>query len=345
MTRGQALAQARKAKSDQKNFAAMPLPGGVPQIKTAKKRVDPPSDLDKMWHFQLCVELPENWFPVDKKTGKLNKAPFPRHYVVPNEGIAWDADFIDDNGSPSPRARKWRYIEGQSSIWVDEQAGLEMFDDKQIQQMLGQSENQIKFEYGQLHVPGIKKLKLAALQVQDSFEGKERQYQPILRAYRLLNPEKQLEKEMTLMDKQYAAEKLARELDTDQIIECAFVMGIDTTDLSNAGISRIRYEFLKKSKYDAANPEGIDWFMGIVKNPLTHVRYAFSTAMAEGLLSESQQPNKLTWAAANSAIMDVNSAGDVVDQLVHKWTDGDELTVKLLQEVENQLYETTEISE
>jgi hypothetical protein len=150
---------------------------------------------------------------------------------------------------------------------------------------------------------------------------------------------------MSLMDKKFLAEKLARECTTDQIIENAFVMGIDVSDLSDAGIKKIRYEFIKKSQYDPQNPGGLDWFTSIVNNPSTHVRYVFALAIAEGLLSYSQQHNKLTWAASNTPIMDILSNGDVVEQLVVKFENNDKLTVDILNEAERQLFETVETPE
>src|SRR6185503_3239099 len=85
-----------------------------------KKKVPVVSEAEKMYHFQLCVEFPQNWKPTDKATGKALTPPYPKHYVIPNEGIAYDEDYVDADGNPAPMTRKWRYIEGQPSIWVDE---------------------------------------------------------------------------------------------------------------------------------------------------------------------------------------------------------------------------------
>lgn len=292
---------------------------------------------DKIYSFQLSRDFPGNWKPTDKATGKSLNSPYPPIYVIPNEGTAYDEDFIDEEGKLSPRARDFRYIEGQPSIWVDEQLSLISSDDKKINDLLGQEHNQLTFRDGKLNVRGIQKLKLSALLIQDAFEGKKIQYNPKLRTYKLNNPEAIASEQIDRMDKEFNAEKLARECELEKMLECAFVMGINIDDQSDSGLKKIRLEFIKKSKYDPKNPGSIDWFTGIVGNPVTHVTYVFSKGVEQGIISDSQQPGKLTWAKANVPIMNISQRGNIVDQLVGRYIDADEKVIKLLPEVEKQL--------
>ena len=300
-----------------------------------KKQTPPPED--KVFNFQLIQEFPHKWMPTDKRTGRALTPPYPHHYILPNSGVAYDEDYKDEDGNLSPRAREWRYIEGQPSIWVDEQPLLQGMEDKAIAKMLGDDRNELKFEYGQLNVRSIQKLKLKALQVQDAFEGKNIQYRPVLRTYKLNNPEKDVREEMTLIEKEYAAQKMAYECTVEHMIECAFIMGIPTDDQSESGLAKIKLEFIKRARYDRENPKALDWFTGILVNPITHVEYVFAQGLSQGILSTTQQMGRLTWSTPNQAIMDINPNGNVLSQLMERYNADDIQTVRLVAELEKQI--------
>lgn len=318
-------------------------PGNVAATKAVAKTFKPRStkpkidEEDKIYEFELVTSTTAGK-PVDKATGKQLEPPYPPRRGWPNEGIAFDEDYKDpETGKLSPRARAWRLIEGQPSIWVDEQDGLAGMDKDQINELLGQPENSIWFINGKLNVRGIEKLKLKALMVQDYFEGKKRQYRVRNRAYRLNNPDAIVVNQMSKIEAEYAAMKKAMDCTTEEMIECAYVMGIDIQDQSEQGINAIKLQFLQKAKYDEKNPKQLDWFIGIVSNPATHVTYVFGEGIAKGIISGTQQYGKLTWAHANTPIMDINSAGNIPDQLVAKYLDDDPKVFKLLAEIEKQL--------
>lgn len=318
-----AMNAARKAKSSQ---------GDVGVVNNFKKNAV--REEDKVYHFQLLQEYPDNWKPKDKASGKPLSPPYPRYYVVPNSGVAFDESYMDEDGKVSPRAREWRYIEGQPSIWNDEQPLLANLDDNAIQKMLGDSRNELKFEYGQMNVPGRHKLRLSALQIQDLFDGKATQYRPVPRIYKLHNPEKEVREEMTQKEKEFAAQKMAYECTVEHMLECAFIMGIPIDDQSEAGLRKIKLEFVKRAEFDPSNPKALDWFSEIVASRLTHVEYTFAQALSNGTLSTSQQVGMLTWTNANSPITDINPNGDTVRQLMDKYNNDDPKIVKLLKELE-----------
>jgi len=318
-------------------------PGNIAATKavasTFRRRTTTPRILeeDKVYEFELIQSYTAGK-PVDKKTGKALGHPYPPRSGWPNEGIAFDEDYKDENGKSKPQARQWRYIEGQPSIWVDEQDGLMGMDKDQINELLGQEENQIWFIDGKLRVRGIEKLKLQALMVQDYFEGKKRQYRVKNRTYRLNNPDAIIADQMSHIEAEYYAKKQAMECTIEQMVECAYVMGIDISDQTDEGIRRIRLQFLQKATFDAKNPKQLEWFTSIVNNPATHVTYVFGQGIAQGIISGNQQLGKLTWAKANQPIMDINSNTNIPDQLVAMYLDDDPKVFKLLDEVEKQLY-------
>lgn len=316
-----------------------PDPVYVSDISVHRRRrsAPRPEEHEKVYNFQLCHSFPPEWKPLDKKTGKPLSPPYPKYRTIPNAGNSYDEGYMDDKGKPSPRVREWRYIEGQPSIWADEQPGLDNYDVKQIQEMLGRDENQLTFYFGQLNVRGIQTLRKAALECQDIYEGKGIQYSQKPRVYRLENPDSIVREEMTAMDKQYLAEKLARELSVEQMLECCFIMGMDISDQTDAGLRRLKLEFLKKAKYDPKNPDSIEWFTGIVNNPLTHIKYVVGQGFVENLISANQQAGRLTWAMANQVIMDLDGNKNPTDYLCGLYFEGDEQVIKLVEELERML--------
>ena len=315
----EAMRKAREAKKAPATFNTREVTQRQPKV----------SEEDKVYVYQLVQEYPNEWKPVDKKNGKPLYPPYPKHFTLPNEGMAFDEE--------TKRARNWRFIEGQPSIWVDEQPELANVDKDEIHTMLGQEENQFHFEFGTLHVRGVEKMKRQALEIQDCFEGKKKQYRPKLRTFRLVNPEVAVDNAMSHLDKQFNAEKMARELTDEQMIECAYIMGINTDDLSDAGIKKIRLEFLTRSKYDPKNPKALDWFTGIIGSPVTHITYVFRKAIEDGELSVTQIPGKLTWSQAGLAIMDIPGESTAVDYLSSLYIEGDEKVIRLVEELEGKM--------
>lgn len=317
-----------------------PAAVGTGTLEAPVKRKEIISDDEKVYSFQLVNEFPRSWKPVDKRSGNQLASPYPPTFQIPNEGIALDEDFVDTDGNVKPRARKWRYIEGLNSIWEDEQTELANMSKDEIYELLGQEQNDLVFKDGKLNVRGVQKLKLQALMVQDTFEGKKRQYNPKLRLFKLNNPDKIVNEQMSHLQKEYAAMKLAHECSDEKMVECCFIMGIGSDDKSDSGIRRMRLEFLQKAKYDASNPkatEALDWFMNIVESPVTHVHYVFANAVKSGILSGDQIPGKLTWAVSRTPILEVNTMGDIPYQLLGLYNDGDRAAIQLFDELEKLL--------
>lgn len=309
-----------------------PRKAGNPNLKkgTGWKLMEP-TDPDKIFEFEL-INTVDQGKPVDRDNDKVLEAPYPHLFTRPNEGMAYDEQKMV--------VREWRYITGQPSIWVDEQESLKDLEPREIHKLLGQSENQIEFIQGKCFVRAVDRLKLHALTIHDTFEGKPTQYRKVNRLYRLINPDKLVQQQLDLGDMEYRASKLAHEATEEEMLYGAFTFGIDVSDLSKEGINKIKAQFRAKAKYNAANPKGVEalqFFIDVMENPLTKIKYIISQGFTQGIISTTQQPGKLTWVAPNSAIMDIDTRTNAVDLLCGKILDHDELAMSTFEQIEQEL--------
>lgn len=294
------------------------------------------NDEQKVYEFEMTRDW-SRYKPVDKKTEKPLGSPYPPVYGLPNEGIAWDADFDNGVGKTKGKVRNWRYIEGQPSIWVDEQPQLENYEKQEIYTMLGQSENQLELRNGKLIVRGMQKTRLHAMMVQDEFEGNEKQYKPQPYSFRLVNPDVQVQIDLTSIQLTYDAMNMAMNCSVEEMLAVCFIMGINIDDITEAGINRIKKEFLLKAQYDPKNPKGIEFFMSVMNNPATRIKYVFSQGLSQGVISINQQPGKLTWAKPNTPALDLVGKIGLIDELTAMVIDKNDKAIKVLEEVEKQL--------
>lgn len=281
-------------------------------------------DPDKVYEFELCVTH-DKAKPVEKTTGKPFGDHYPPLYIVPNSGISLDEE--------TGKARAWRFIEGQPSIWVDEQPALENMDKKDIAVLL----SPLEFKNGKLRVRGIEEMKMKALMVQDCFDGKEKQYQPKNRVYKLLNPDAELTTSLVDAEAEYEAMKRAHETSTEDMLAYAFALGIDTSDQSSTGLKTIRLRFLNEAKTNPAN------FQKVLANQRARIIYTFREAVEKGIISGTQKKNKLTWAENQAEIMDIFSPHDIHGYLAEKYMAKDKTVTKLFDEVSERLALEAEI--
>lgn len=309
------------------------------QLERDPKRKNPKANHiedDKVYEFELIDSYP-GAKPIEKQSGKPITSPYPPMYSVPNEGTAYDESYDNGDMKAKGRARSWRLIDGQTSIWVDEQVSLENLEKQEIYNLLGQPENQLEFKEGKLLVRGIERNKIQALMVQDSFEGKKVQYRTKNRTYRLNNPDLDVSASLDQLDREFEAMKLAMEADDETILRVSYILGINIDDQSETGMRRIRQHFITKAKPDPKTPKSLDLFVSTYNSPLTKLRYVFSQGLAKGIISANQQHNRLTWAATNTYILDVESNGNVPDLLTGMCVDDMPKAMALFEELQNQL--------
>ena len=269
-----------------------------------KKPVQTVSDLDKIYDFEL-IKTYEIYKPEvviitgrnsEKSVGKSDTL-YPPTFAIPNSGLAWD--------EVENRQRAWRFINTEESIWIDEQRDLTSEEEASL---LSNTDNQLEFKKGKLMVRGIEKSKLAALMVQDMYEGKKKQLKQMPPVYRLLNPEAILKNTQDTLDLAWDAESAARSCSSKEMYEFASVLGI-SLEQSEAGV---RKDFIVSAK---SNPA---YFVKHFVNPKNKYQYAFSEAVKNDLISVNKNSGKLIWSESKAEITSVAPNADVAQQLAER---------------------------
>lgn len=288
-------------------------------------------DENKVYEYELCVRH-ESTRPLDKKSGEPLGKGYPPHFSFPNHGTAIN-----------PKTKKpenWRYIEGQSSIWVSDQTEFVDLDRKEINTLLGEDVNQLNFKNGVLTVRGDAAgiLRRTALEVSDYFEGKETPYQqksPLYK-FRLNNPDAIVTDGILQKEKVHKTMSQALDCSVAEMLAVSSLLGIDINDTSDNGLNRIKNAFLDKATYDPRNPKALDFFISVINDPTTKVKYVFSQGFEKGIISVNQQPGKLTWAAPNTPIMDL-AVRKPVEELTGMVIAKDKKVIEIMLEVSKQL--------
>ena len=286
-----------------------------------KKSVQVVDDLDKIFDFEL-IRTYEIYKPEvviitgrnsEKSVGKRDTL-YPPTFAIPNSGLAWDEE--------NNRQRAWRFINTEESIWIDEQRDLTKEEEASL---LSNTDNQLEFKKGKLMVRGIEKSKLAALMVQDMYEGKKKQLKQIPPVYRLLNPEAILKNTQDTLDLAWEAESAARSCSVKEMFEFASVLGI-SLEQSEAGT---RKDFILAAK---SNPA---YFVKHFVNPKNKYQYAFSEAVKNGLISVNKDSAKLVWSESKAEITSIAPNADVAQQLAERAVNKESDILALFEQLSN----------
>jgi hypothetical protein len=286
-----------------------------------KKSVQVVDDLDKIFDFEL-IRTYEIYKPEvviitgrnsEKSVGKSDTL-YPPTFAIPNSGLAWDEE--------NNRQRAWRFINTEESIWIDEQRDLTKEEEASL---LSNTDNQLEFKKGKLMVRGIEKSKLAALMVQDMYEGKKKQLKQIPPVYRLLNPEAILKNTQDTLDLAWEAESAARSCSVKEMFEFASVLGI-SLEQSEAGT---RKDFILAAK---SNPA---YFVKHFVNPKNKYQYAFSEAVKNGLISVNKDSAKLVWSESKAEITSIAPNADVAQQLAERAVNKESDILALFEQLSN----------
>lgn len=286
-----------------------------------KKSVQVVDDLDKIFDFEL-IRTYEIYKPEvviitgrnsEKSVGKSDTL-YPPTFAIPNSGLAWDEE--------NNRQRAWRFINTEESIWIDEQRDLTKEEEASL---LSNTDNQLEFKKGKLMVRGIEKSKLAALMVQDMYEGKKKQLKQIPPVYRLLNPEAILKNTQDTLDLAWEAESAARSCSVKEMFEFASVLGI-SLEQSEAGT---RKDFILAAK---SNPA---YFVKHFVNPKNKYQYAFSESVKNGLISVNKDSAKLVWSESKAEITSIAPNADVAQQLAERAVNKESDILALFEQLSN----------
>jgi len=261
------------------------------------------------WRFKL-VNTFDYLKPKDSKTGLIESNPYPDIYIVANAGVAVDQKTGD--------FRHWRYLFGFKSIWVDEQ---ETLTSKPSKNQIFNEKNDIIFTKGFLRFPKTNKALYEALTTNDAFAGNTNPVNDTPKVYELIDEAKQIQGIRNSADLAFEAESLARTCSVEEMLPIAQLYGFDTNEEPEI----IRTNFILASK---GNPKQ---FMENFNNPKFKVKFAISTAIQRGLITATE--NKLIYNESGKSLFQVNSNGDVAEQIANKVLDGDEIAIKLLEQL------------
>lgn len=265
-------------------------------------------DPEKVYEFEL-IQTYEKYKGTDE-TGAPVGLPYPASVGIPNNGIAYD--------EVKKEKRRWRFLDGVPTIWVDEQeiepTPLELADER----------NQLEFIQGRIRVRGMDQNKLAALMVNDLFEGKKIQAKPVQPLYRLLNPDEAISASLEAMDVAFEAESTARGASEEDMMAYAIAQNMNVTN----GLNALKKDFIMQAK---ANPVH---FLKHFVNPRNKYLMIFTQALANNEISASTLPNQLIWSGNQTVITEVNSAGDVASELADRAIKGEEAIELLFEQLE-----------
>lgn len=281
---------------------------------STKKQPTKTSDFDpnKRYQFQLTQTV-ENALPRDRDTGELVVNPYPPLFFIPSEGVAYD--------SAKDEVRRWRYVYGFNSIWVDEQTKPEP-----TKGQLESERNMIMFREGSLWVNGKDKAKLQALMAQDIFEGNENPLEQKNKVYRLVDNSLVMKKARDVSDEAYNAEKAVREASYEALEPLAMVFGIDTSNVQDEDDQEdVRTQIIVRAK---AEPKAV---LRELSNPINEIKFLVKGALDAGTLQVVE--NKLQY-DTGTPIFEVKADGDVPEQVAKKVIAQDAIALKLYSQLQ-----------
>ncbi len=262
--------------------------GQAPKKQVSTKKWDP----KKRYQFQLC-NASVTAKPVDWKTGEYNDNPYPPLTMRPNSGVGINPE--------TNEIEQWRYIFGYSSIWVKDQ-------NKPVpgKAQLENPKNFIEMSYGSIFVNGTNTALLDALTIDDEYEGVENPVNVIPPLYRLLDPEKEMKNDADKDEEAFQAESAARAATMEEMLPLAMHYGINI-DSPERDATRIRYEFIKKSKQDPAG------FNKNFTNPFVKYKYVATLALRDNIVTADKVPGKMVYVETGKTYFDVKE-GDYAHQ-------------------------------
>ena len=232
----------------------------------------------------------------------------PVHYIS-------SKDYIFDEETGKERAI--RYLQGASSIFVDEQSIDPAYA----------KVGDIEFHRGRLLVQKNQVTLLKFLRATNQNEGKTERNTPKPPVFREIVPELQAEKEFDLIAGKRKAVKAAWH-DVDNNMEAVYhyarVLGINTSTLTEKQVINKYIEFAEK------NPET---FLKYHKSPRNTHKYFAMTAFDKGIVSDREVAGTVTWSDTKGVITAVPAGKSSVDYLTDFLMDeSNEKTFELLKE-------------
>lgn len=214
-----------------------------------------------------------------------DKIPYPENYLIKNEDIIFD----EETGTE----RNIRYLEGVSSIFVEDQENLS--EQKQKQRP------DLRFRYGYMKVPANKPSLLKFLLSSNMNVDKKNRMAGTSPLYVMENYEAQEEKNLEKAEVRMDAMRIAMDAPLDMMIPHAKYLGIAFTNNQNVerGEKAIRFDYLNIADKKP------DMFIKTYNNPLVKIQYIVQKAMASGLVDTSTVKGQAIWGDSKSFIAQI----------------------------------------
>jgi hypothetical protein len=213
------------------------------------------------------------------------KLPYPENYLIKNEDIIFD----EETGTE----RNIRYLEGVSSIWVEDQEHLS--EQKQRQRP------DVRFVNGYLRVPSNKPSLLEFLKKSNMNVDVKNRMAGSKPLYKMLDFQAEESKNMEKAEIRMDAMRIAMDAPLDMMIPHAKYLGIKFVNAQNVerGEKAIRFDYLNIAD---KNP---DMFIKTYNNPLVKIQYVVQKAMASGLVDTSSVKGQAIWGDSKSYIAQI----------------------------------------
>jgi hypothetical protein len=248
-------------------------------------------DPKKVYHFQLTKTY-EKLKPIDSKSGNKIESLYPPYYLCPNEGVA-----LDEDGE----MKRWRFLYGYPSIWVDEQLNPEPTDEQ-----IRDSRNDIIFEEGNLFIRGTERAKIKALLIQDLCEDQTNKMFPVNSIFRLIKDGESLNKATQVNDKAFEAESAARNASIEELLPIAMLFGINVDGHEKRG-DYIKKEVILKAR------QLPDAFLANFVSPKTNIKYLITKALNKNIISG--HTGTLTMVETDRALFPIDKNADIAEQV------------------------------
>ncbi len=252
---------------------------------------------DKIFIFELSKNNKDNQQVVGADTGR--PVMFPLTYPIPMIGTIYDPE----GNFP----RKIRFVDGEKSIYVDEQTPDDKFPKTRVI---------ASFVNGRVTVDGRDITKLKFMMEWDINGTKKNRNEKKEAAFFLVDTSKTMAKVRTASKAKFSAEQWCYDTDLDKVLAVASIKLNSEQMVQNA--EDIRYNL---ALIAGRQPEE---FLKMLEDPKTERRYYIKKSIDKGFVSINSSINAVCWSDNLNAPLTVAPAGkDALEDFISKSFSGD----------------------
>ncbi len=216
-----------------------------------------------------------------------------------------------DPKTGKPRQRTLRYIQGETSIYKDEQT-----DDKEVpkKKYFAEFNNGKKVLSGSSDASLLDAMMKHNLCLTNKFRVKTVSGQTVQPLYELIDVAKIIKKNMEADKIEAQAVSFAYDGDWEEVKAYASVLGVNLSQ----SVDEIRHDMKNLAKRTSVNPSGPEKFMAGLKDPTMKKKYYVMEAVEQGYLVINHPNNSIAW--ENNPLSPVHVAAEgknIIDSFVN----------------------------